>query len=620
MGYTGPTGPRGYRGERGPQGFGATGPSGARGRTGGIGATGVTGPTGIGTTGATGPTGAVGPTGVGVTGATGPTGPGGATGATGPSGSGGGDGGGGFSHTFTYNTTTNATGLSSGQIRLNNSSYTSATALWIHATDANGLTVNSTLMAASNQPSSFIRKGSVLKIAVVGGGFALFLVSGNVGTVTGGYSIPVTSLAGSMTLVTTAAATVLSVDLDIPYVGPQTALVHPSALENGVVGSASRPFQTMATAYVAGARHMILFAGQSYDGIVPANYNSGLDLTISVYGSGQATIQSLQQTGSADITLRHLGPPERLSLNSVSTASNTSGAAGGDIVLQSVSVVAANANGFSANPVTSQVRSVAGTIRLTDCILTGTNYLAIGGAGGDYSFGDESLLTGAEGGQIHLLNCVVNSTSVVLQVSGGNGARANNYTGLDGGSAGNAGSIFIQNLTLTDPPTTTTLSVIAAGGYGGQGAEGDEYNEQGNGGAGGIGGRIVLDKVSWREVDPSQSSSIELFVVGGDGGRDGGGAENQGPGGAAGTAIVAYSYVNSIYATGGLCDPDGPGDGGTVTLRHSHVTSLAIEGTSGTGELNSDVSVVLAIDGGAPTTKSGRITSINGTFYESYST
>lgn len=105
---------------------GATGPTGPQGPTGPAGSYGLmgyTGATGAGVTGATGP---------GFTGATGVAGP---TGAPGQA----------EAVVMQYNSTTNATGISTGQIRFNNATPGSATISYVHETNISGISTSALL-------------------------------------------------------------------------------------------------------------------------------------------------------------------------------------------------------------------------------------------------------------------------------------------------------------------------------------------------------------------------------------------------------------------------------------------------------------------------------------------
>ena len=146
QGDTGATGPQGPQGERGPQGdTGATGPQGAIGPTGATGATGARGEPGPrGDTGATGPQGSTGPTGA--TGATGATGPTGATGAAGNFG--------GVTFDYTMDGTSTSGAPSAGNLILNNSTQSSATALYVDDVDDAGNSLDAFFAAMNSVTSS----------------------------------------------------------------------------------------------------------------------------------------------------------------------------------------------------------------------------------------------------------------------------------------------------------------------------------------------------------------------------------------------------------------------------------------------------------------------------------
>lgn len=200
-GATGAGGPSGATGSTGPAGSpggatGATGPSGTNGATGATGLTGpagspggATGATGIaGPTGATGSAGAVGATGAGTTGATGATGhigatgltgapgsPGGATGATGLEGATGSPGG---AITIDYawdGGTTNAD-PGSGNLRVNNATENTATAIYASDNDDHGSDWTTVLGSLADSTNTI--KGEIRIVDDTGANYLMGNVTG----------------------------------------------------------------------------------------------------------------------------------------------------------------------------------------------------------------------------------------------------------------------------------------------------------------------------------------------------------------------------------------------------------------------------------------------------------
>jgi hypothetical protein len=173
--FTGPTGPTGPTGAASTV-TGPTGAAGVTGPTGAAGSIGATGPTGsAGAVGATGPTGAAGF--IGSDGATGPTGAAGSTGATGPTGATGTSGyRGGISYLYSTNTT--AADPGSGYFRLNNSTLSSVTAIYIDNLNTDGVSQTGWFDTFDNSTSS--HKGYITLQSRVGSDyhFAIFNLTG----------------------------------------------------------------------------------------------------------------------------------------------------------------------------------------------------------------------------------------------------------------------------------------------------------------------------------------------------------------------------------------------------------------------------------------------------------
>ena len=182
QGVTGITGPTGPQGPAGPQGnTGPQGPTGAASTVPGpTGPAGSTGPQGVaGNTGPQGPTGSTGP--AGSTGSTGPQGP---TGSTGHRGS--------VRYRFSSNTADSDPGL--GNFRLNNTTQSSATELYIDNQASSGSTMTGWYDAWDDSTSTV--KGQLVVGDLGGNGDAVFSVTG-VTPATGYYKIAVTWMAGS---------------------------------------------------------------------------------------------------------------------------------------------------------------------------------------------------------------------------------------------------------------------------------------------------------------------------------------------------------------------------------------------------------------------------------------
>lgn len=202
-GYTGPqgnigsTGPTGYTGPQGAD-SNVTGPTGYTGYT-GFGATGYTGYTGFtgyeGPTGATGYTGPKGETGyTGYTGYTGTTGSTGYTGYTGPQGPQGTFGGATFKYHFL--TSTSNTDPGSGNLKLNNATFNSATNLYISIYDFDGTDIQSFLETIDDSTSSI--KGT-FKVTEINDPtkFIFYQIVGLHTVNTSWYSVPIAYVTGS---------------------------------------------------------------------------------------------------------------------------------------------------------------------------------------------------------------------------------------------------------------------------------------------------------------------------------------------------------------------------------------------------------------------------------------
>jgi phage gp45-like len=175
-GPAGPPGPPGPTGPVGPTGpTGSTGPAGPTGTTGATGSTGPAGPAGAtGLTGSTGPAGATGAQGIqGVVGPTGATGPQGAPG--------------GSSSLWDYQfETATASPPSSGNVRANNATLSSATTVWVSTTssdniDVSGLLgfaqVNDVLYIQDPNNSATHASWNVIATPTIASGYAAFSVS-----------------------------------------------------------------------------------------------------------------------------------------------------------------------------------------------------------------------------------------------------------------------------------------------------------------------------------------------------------------------------------------------------------------------------------------------------------
>ena len=186
-GVTGMTGMTGDKGEKGERGEGVTGMTGMTGMTGDKGAQGFTGYTGMtgdkgekgergegvtGMTGMTGDKGEKGEKGEGITGITGMTGYQGVTGYTGmtgdkgqkgEAGSDGSFGGASFDYTFSTEIAAPTAPFANGQLRLNDSTQSSSTTLYIDDADDNGADVDvfmTTIHNVSSIPKGFVRISS----------------------------------------------------------------------------------------------------------------------------------------------------------------------------------------------------------------------------------------------------------------------------------------------------------------------------------------------------------------------------------------------------------------------------------------------------------------------------
>lgn len=262
QGSTGPTGPTGYtgytgaastvpgpQGPTGPTGFtgpqGNLGPTGPTGYTGGQGPTGPTGFTGPqGPTGSTGPTGYTGPVGAastvpGPTGPTGYTGPAstvtGPTGPTGPQGPVGTFGGASFSYHFLTDVTNTDPGT--GNLKLNNATFSAANKLYISIYDYNGTDIQSFLETIDDSTSAI--KGT-FKISELSNpaNFIYYSIVGSHTFNTTWYSVPTAYVGGSVSSIVNGTHVVItfSINGDIGSTGP-TGYTGPASTTPGPTGA-----------------------------------------------------------------------------------------------------------------------------------------------------------------------------------------------------------------------------------------------------------------------------------------------------------------------------------------------------------------------------------------------
>ena len=182
-GPSGPPGATGAQGQTGADGVGLSGATGPTGVTGSAGATGVTGAQGTGVTGAPG---------TGVTGATGSQGFQGLTGATGQQGSFGGEA---FEYIFDSSTVNSDPGA--GKLRLDQTNFSIASALYIHSTDSNNVSI-ANFLATIDDSTSVIKGHFSVSSKANPADYALFAI---VGSSAGGpayYQVPCGWLSGSV--------------------------------------------------------------------------------------------------------------------------------------------------------------------------------------------------------------------------------------------------------------------------------------------------------------------------------------------------------------------------------------------------------------------------------------
>lgn len=622
-GATGATGPTGARGERGPAGHGYTGARGPRsdsaaGPTGPTGPTGATGPAGVGTTGPTGPTGpdgVTGPTGVGVTGPTGPTGPAGssvvgptgptgvgttgATGPTGPSGSGGG-GGGGDGFPYTFNTTTNATGISAGQLRLNHATPSSATTVYVHATNSNSMAIGNVL--------SLVVPGVLLRIATTDGlKLMLFRVTSVTqgahlactGTVAGTFG---TAFAGSDSLV-------VGFDYNPGCPGvPATAWITGHGNDSyGVPGNPGRPFATIAAALTAmGATTAMLFvAAGSYSlnthgtyTIVPLTHGGGTEVTL----TGEVT------SGSA-LTIINAGEMSQVRIASIITSlAGTSG----DVTVVNCCVDTINTDGSSGSTVDNGYN--AGSITLTRCQIgyAGPAYIhANGGAPSSLP----TPIPGGSAGTIRITDCVVavagESHAITANGGAGGGCATQAGTGSNGALGG---TIYLDGLRSL-AGVSTQLEVYANGGEGGQGGTEDEYLVDGVGGTGGAGGTIYANNCT---LNTHATSTLNLYAYGGHAGLAGTGGVRDGSPGNGGAIFAAYMY-GSLRVRAGESDTGQSANGGTIGVHHSQIGTIDVTQTGGgtVGAVSAYHTTIYTMTT-TPATKEGFYVVVANTPYETY--
>ncbi len=565
--------------EEGPQG--PTGPSGPAGSSGSAGAQGPTGPSGG--TGPTGPSGSAG--------STGPQGP------TGPSGSGG--GGGTWTYNYTYDTTTNATGISAGQLRFNNASPGSATQLYIHHTDANSVSL-------TNIKPRLILPGTLIAV----------------GNTAGTYKVVyrVASTTGQATLTTVTCQHLYTSGTAAPSNGDTvTVTMQLGALEStqgtcawisssygndshGVLGNSAFPYQTMLTAYSAGARHFYLEYG-THAGIAASGA-----ISISVTPiSGDVVITSIESQGY-DITITNTGDPSQVTLLSINSTPTTAGAGGGITVYNAaVESVVSSGNGTSET-----VGGDGGAILLVNCTFTDGALINSSGSTGD---GGNAFYGGA-GGDITIRSATVLGFAEIY-ANGGNGG-AGVSTSEKGATGGDAGVITIQQMLAKSFDTVGTVSVAATGGEGGQGGPYDEYmTGEGAGGDGGDGGSIYVNHCFAALSSPLVG--LNLTASGGASGDNYTGSSANGISGEPGTVVLHHTNAENVTASVGASTT--ANDGGVVRAYHSRISDVNINGISGgtTGTLHVEFSYVGTTSGGTPTTKTGYYAVVSGVTYDTYS-
>ncbi len=581
--YTGPTGPTGAsgigftgprgRGMRGPQGRGYTGPTGPSG-IGFTGPTGVgfTGPAGVGFTGPTGPTGvgATGPTGIGFTGPTGPTGVG-FTGPTGPSGGGASA----DSFNYTYSSTTNATGISTGQLRLNNTTPASASICWLTLVNADGYTL-------TNQLTVFLRQGRVLCLSNAAGTIRhWYHVTGR--TVASPYIVTlsyVTGFGGSFTNGTTI---VLTAEAGQEGTTSSVAWVDGTAGDDtfGRLGCPSLSFATITQAKAAGASEFFVIGG-GYSITVAGDYG------IHPVGLVSLTVDATS-IGASTVKIVNNGAQSQVTIGVVSVYGAAANTVGGNLTIENCYIIGANIYAYGAAGGASAVNGAAGgTITIDHCVIDATssavNISAAGGQGSDGS----SPFQGGNGGTVYIRDTRLIGT-VNVYVNGGSGGTGTATVG-SGGLGAPAGTVSLVNISGTEP-YTTVLTVFANGGDGGQGGPADEYMAYGDGGQGGAAGTVYANDV-FCTAHSGLMSSFVVYADGGNGGMDGGSVSRNG-GCASGGAIYAYRvYADLLSASAG--ESTSGGSGGTVRLDYSYVANIAVTltGAGNDGAVTANFSII----------------------------
>ena len=550
------------------------------------GADGAVGPTGpVGADGATGPTG---PTGVGVTGPTGPAG------STGPGG-----GGGTWTYNYTYNTTTSVTGISAGQLRFNNASPSSATQLFLHHTDANSVSLTTI-------KSLLIRIGTLIAVGNTAGTYkVVYRVTGTTGHATAttvtcqhfytsgtaapsnGDTVTVTMQLGSLESTQGTCAWISTAYGNDTY---------------GVLGNPAFPYQTMLTAFYAGARHFYLEYG-THAGIAA----SGLAISISITPiSGDVVITSIESQGY-DITITNTGDSSQVTILSINSTPTASGVGGGITVYNAtVDSVVSSGNGAS-----EVVGGNGGEILLVNCTFADGAYVGSfgsAGAGGNAYYG-------GNGGNITIRSAITLGTAEIY-ANGGNGA-AGVAISEKGATGGNAGVITVQQMLAKSFNTSGSISMTANGGGGGSGGVYDEYmTGEGAGGDGGAGGSIYVNHCFAALSSPLVG--LNLTASGGSSGNNYTGSSANGISGEPGTVVLHHTNAENVTASVGTSTTSN--DGGTVRAYHSRIADVNVNGVASgaVGALHVEFSYVGATTGGTPSTKTGYFSCVNGVTYDTY--
>ena len=477
---------------------------------------------------------------------------------------------------YTYSSTTNATGISTGQLRLNHTTPGSATTIWFTNTNADSVTM-------ANVLAVFQLPGRIICLSNTAGTIRHWYQ-----TTTYSASSPLTAdlsylygYGGSFTNATTIVLT-LEAAQDTTYSNVAWVDANRGSDTYGRVGNPALPFATIVTAKTAGATEFFVI-GSSYSISAPGTYG------IHPVGTVSLAINTIA-AGTTTTNIINHGAQSQVIIGVVSAYGNAPGVAGSNVKIENCTIVGPNIFIYgSAGSESSTAGAAGGTLTIDRCVLDATDsaisiVVAGGGGGPTYTTGQ-----GGTGGVAYVRDTRLRG-DVIIDAGGGGGSQSLATLG-SGGMGGTGGTVSLINISGTEL-VTTTLSVYAHGGQGGMGGPPDEYLQYGEGGQGGTAGAIYATDVFCHAIG-SVMNSLTLNARGGDGGMNGSSSSRNG-GPNTGGSIYAYRvYGLTFTVASGDSDTTG-GSGGTVRLDYSYVTTVSVApvGAGAYGNVVANFSVI----------------------------